>query len=94
MFGAASSIVSPATGPANLIDGDTISVKGERIRILDIECARVVPEPLRRRTCAGAQGKERLRALLDSGPLRIERQGNDRHGRTLARVYDGGINVG
>ena len=37
---------------------------------------------------------EQLRALLDSGPLRIERKGNDRYGRTLARVYAGGINVG
>ena len=35
ILGAASSIVSATTGPANLIDGDTISVKGERI--LDID---------------------------------------------------------
>ena len=40
------------------------------------------------------KAKERLRALLNTRPLQIEREGTDRYGRTLARVYAGGINVG
>ncbi len=85
---------SPVTGRATLIDGDTISVNGERIRLLDIDAPESYQSRCDKELVLGLKAKERLRALLDSGPLRIDRQGHDRYGRTLARVYAGGRDVG
>ena len=76
------------------VDGDTISVKGERIRILGIDAPESFGSRCDRELKLALKAKERLRALLNSGPLSIERQGTDRYGRTLARVYAGGVDVG
>jgi endonuclease YncB( thermonuclease family) len=77
-----------------IIDGDTISLAGERIRLLDIDA----PESFRSRCEAelelGLKAKQRLRQLVDVGPIRVERHGRDRYGRTLARVQAGGADVG
>ena len=80
---------------ATIVDGDTISIAGERIRILGIDA----PESFRSRCenelVLGLKAKERLRDLLDPWTsIRIERNGHDRYGRTLAHVFAGGVNVG
>ncbi len=70
-----------------VIDGDTIELAGERIRILDID----TPETFRSQCDAEQQLGElaaaRLAALLQGREIRLERQGEDRYGRTLAHVY-------
>ena len=80
--------------PVNLVDGDTIAIKRERIRLLGID----TPETFRPRCdnelILGLKAKERLRQLLDSGPVSVERDGFDRFGRTLATVHAGDIDVG
>jgi endonuclease YncB( thermonuclease family) len=69
-----------------IIDGDTIDVQGERIRILNIDA----PESFRSRCEAelklALRTKERLAQLLRSGPVEINREGQDRYRRTLATV--------
>jgi len=69
-----------------IINGDTINVRGERIRILNIDA----PESFRSRCEAelklALRTKERLGELLHSGPVEIEREGQDRYRRTLATL--------
>jgi endonuclease YncB( thermonuclease family) len=69
-----------------IIDGDTINAQGERIRILNIDA----PESFRSRCEAelklALRTKERLAQLLRSGPVEINRQGQDRYRRTLAML--------
>lgn len=69
-----------------IIDGDTIDVRGERIRILNIDA----PESFRSRCEAelklALRTKERLAELLRSGAAQIDREGQDRYRRTLATL--------
>ena len=69
-----------------IIDGDTIDVSGERIRILNIDA----PESFRSRCEAelklALRTKERLAALLRAGPVAINRESQDRYRRTLATL--------
>lgn len=78
-----------------ITDGDTFRVLEERIRIENID----TPEmPGRARCPAEAklalQAKARLGQLLASGDIRLARRGEDRYGRTLARVSVNGVDVG
>lgn len=70
------------------IDGDTLDCRGERIRLLAID-APELPGHCRsgRRCVAGdpAASTSSLSEALD-GQLTIDRVGEDRYGRTLARV--------
>jgi endonuclease YncB( thermonuclease family) len=90
-------IVGPALGAADtvvLVDGDTLKYQGETIRLVDNRHARELSQPLRARTSAGPRSQERLRQLVDAGPIAIDRHGKDRYGRTLARVVVAGRDVG
>jgi endonuclease YncB( thermonuclease family) len=79
--------------PTCIIDGDTVRIDGEKIRLRDIDA----PEPggkcYRERDIA-ARSAERLRQLLATGPAAIERYGADRYGRTLADLTIAGADVG
>ena len=69
-----------------IIDGDTIDVRGERIRILNIDA----PESFRSRCEVelklALRTKERLGELLRAGPVEVDREGRDRYRRTLATL--------
>ncbi len=58
----------------------------ERIKIYDRKCPGLYVSI----TTAG----QRLRELLDSGPVTFEAVGTDRFRRTLAHVYAGDVDVG
>lgn len=83
-------------------DGDTIRCDGERVRILDIDAPELASSPRctdRRRTgwCDDAlarRSRDALAEFLASGPVRIERRGKDRYGRTLAMVWVGDRGAG
>ena len=79
---------------AVIIDGDTIALGSERIRILNIDAPESFRSHCERELAAGLRAKERLAALVRSGTIEIERRGEDRYRRTLARVYVGGRDVG
>jgi len=76
-----------------VVDGDTVWIEGEKIRLADIDA----PEPggaceAERVTAARAAG--RLARLLREGGYVIERSGRDTYGRTLATISIGGRSVG
>jgi endonuclease YncB( thermonuclease family) len=79
---------------AVIIDGDTIAVGTERIRILNIDAPESHQPNCERELVAGLRAKERLAQLIRSGVVTIDRQGEDRYRRTLARLSVAGRDVG
>lgn len=76
-----------------VVDGDTVWIKGEKIRLEGIDA----PEPRGRcykELIAAAKATERLRVLLTENRFMIERSGKDRYGRTLARIMIGDRSAG
>lgn len=71
---------------ATVVDGDTIRVRGERVRIMGLDA----PE-MHARCPAEAEGArratERMRELIAAG-VALEPHGRDRYGRVLAVVTD------
>jgi len=89
---------SITVAPANsirIIDGDTVALGNERIRIENID----TPERGARAECdaermlASVASRE-LESLLGGRAVQIERSGRDRYGRTLARLRVNGADVG
>ncbi|GAB4181970.1 MAG: hypothetical protein OHK0024_21080 [Thalassobaculales bacterium] len=84
---ALTAFLSPAlAGDIRAIDGDSLALGAERIRVLGVDTPEIAGRcpaeiALARRARALTQ------ALLDRGPVTIERAGRDRWGRTLARVW-------
>lgn len=84
-------------------DGDTIRCGAERVRIANIDapelpgsskCKGRVPPWAWCDYQAGAASRDALRSLVAGRQVMIEREGVDAYGRTLARVYVGGMDVG
>ena len=78
-----------------VIDGDTLDIGGERVRIANIDTPEMPP---RSRCASEADGalraRDRLKAITASGSVTLERTGTDRYGRTLANVSVGGADAG
>jgi endonuclease YncB( thermonuclease family) len=68
------------------VDGDTIRVGGERIRLRGID----TPELSE---LEGPEAKRRLEELLRNGPIRIVPHGRDVYDRLLADVFVNDQNV-
>lgn len=95
LFGAARDGIVDA-GQLRVIDGDTVALGGERIRLDGIDA----PELSARGGCiksmrAGAAAKAAAEKLLQPGhAVRIVRTGQDDLGRTLARIAVNGRDLG
>lgn len=76
-----------------IVDGDTVAVGEERVRLLDIDAPETWHPRCERELVIGLEAKQRLRELL-AGPVEIERHGRDRYGRTLARLRTPGGDAG
>ena len=76
-----------------IVDGDTLWIAGEKIRLKDIDAPEVHGACRRERELAG-RAAERLRQLSSAGHLRVTRAGRDRYGRTLAYLTVGGRDIG
>lgn len=77
-------------------DGDSFRLGTERIRLAGIDAPETGPCQ-RNRVCTPGDGQASKRALasfIAAGEPRIVRVGRDRYGRTLAKVYVNGVNVG
>lgn len=80
----------------HVIDGDTIELDGERIRIANID----TPETGHRAGCASERrlaqtATRRARAhFRNAGEVQVRRSGTDRYGRTLARIRLDGRDFG
>lgn len=75
-----------------VVDGDTIIVRGEHIRLLGIDAPEMRGVCRVGRVCVAGnpiQSKNNLIRVFQSGPLHIRRFGFDRYGRTLAMVAAG-----
>lgn len=83
-----------AIGDVRIVDGDTFTLAGERIRILGIDAPETHPPNCANEARLGEAATDRLRQLMAAAPLRIDRRGRDTFGRTLARVNAGGVDVG
>ncbi|GAB5464144.1 thermonuclease family protein [Hoeflea alexandrii] len=76
-----------------VVDGDTVWIEGEKIRLEGIDA----PEPRGRcyeELIAAAKATERLRVLLTENQFTIKRSGQDRYGRTLAKIMIGDRSAG
>lgn len=79
-----------------IVDGDTLWLNGMNLRLRNFD----TPEPSTA-ICGGAsevelahQASARLRELLNVNSWTLETFGADRHGRTLATIRIGGVDVG
>ena len=72
--------------PIYTIDGDTLRMGSERIRLRGIDTPEL-NEP------GGQAARQRLEQLLKEGPIRIVPHGQDVYGRTVADVFAGERNV-
>ena len=68
-----------------VIDGDTVVVNHERIRLKGIDAPEIKGRCANERALA-AQATEMLASLLSDRTVTIEPDGNDRYGRILANV--------
>lgn len=76
-----------------VVDGDTFWLNGEKIRISNIDAPEVEARCDRERRLA-RNATLQLAALLRNRPVRLDRVGTDRFGRTLAQVSTDEGNVG
>ena len=83
-----------------VIDGDTFTIRAERIRIANIDAPEIGNPKCDAERRLGLVARKRLATLLDSGQVDIEKGDpdsgriKDRYGRTLALVYVDGKDVG
>jgi endonuclease YncB( thermonuclease family) len=76
-----------------VIDGDTIVVQGEKIRLLGINAPELKGK-CREESIRALRARSRLMKLLEASKIHIERDGFDRYRRTLASVSVAGTDVG
>jgi endonuclease YncB( thermonuclease family) len=84
------------SGPATVVDGDTIALAGERIRLQGVD-APESGQTCRRNGVAWACGRDStlaLRARLDGRMVGCVSQGRDRYGRVLATCRVDGEDIG
>jgi len=79
-----------------VIDGDTFTSGGTKIRIADIDAPETHPPRCALEADLGDRATRRLSALLSEGPFRLVRDGRDvdRYGRKLRVVIRDGRSVG
>lgn len=86
----------PSPDESCVVDGDTFWLKGEKMRLRDID----TPETMnnlcggQREVALGKQASARLLAIMNGKALAIARDGKDRYGRTLVTLAVGGRDVG
>ena len=76
----------PTSQPIHTIDGDTLRMGSQRIRLRGIDTPEL-NEP------RGPEARQRLEQILKEGPIRIVPHGQDVYGRTVADVFVNGKNV-
>ena len=82
-------------GKVYVIDGDTVAVARERIRLLGIDAPETREARCERERVAGYRTKARIVDLLRfSQSVDIRRQGHDPYGRTLAQIIVDGRDLG
>ncbi|MFM5916947.1 MAG: thermonuclease family protein [Novosphingobium sp.] len=95
---AAATFALCAEGPRTtcVVDGDTFWLKGEKVRIADINAPETHEAGCAEEQALGDRATRRLIALLNAGPftLEIEGRATDRYGRALRVVRRGNQSLG
>lgn len=84
------------SGPARVIDGDTLVIGTQHIRLFGVDA------PERAQACGDGSGvvmcgqdaTRALRALVGATDVSCERKGTDRYARTVAVCRVGGLDIG
>jgi len=88
---------SPALAGVEIVDGDTLRIDGERVRLWGFDA------PERRQSCQmngrsepiGQEATAALRSILAAGPLRCQvRQLRDQNGRPVMECWAGSVSIG
>lgn len=80
-----------------VVDGDTFRLRGERVRVADIDAPEINPPHCPREADLGQRAKLRLLALLNDGPFALKPwpgRDQDRYGRLLRVVTRGERSLG
>jgi len=79
-----------------VVDGDTIWLRGQKIRVADIDAPETHPSRCAREAQLGGQATRRLRQLLNGGAVSLQPidRDVDRYGRKLRIVLVDGRSVG
>lgn len=80
-----------------VVDGDTIWLRGEKIRVADIDTPEVSEPQCPAERALGMRATYRLRDLLNQGPWSVERIGSrdqDGYGRSLRVLTRNGQSIG
>lgn len=80
------------TGHARVIDGDTLEVAGTRVRIFGID-APEIGQRCGSWSCGWA-AKMAMERLVGSGSVSCTPMDRDRYGRTVAKCWAGGVDLG
>lgn len=88
----------PISGHAGAVDGDTLRVRGVRVRLLGLDAPELA------QTCTAADGsqwpcgeaarRQMVAVLADAGAVICHPHGHDRYGRVLARCQSASTDVG
>lgn len=84
------------SGPARVIDGDTIDIAGERVRLEGIDAPETAQTCPRRGAGTWACGKDAtqaLRKLVAGQEVSCQRRGTDKYGRVLGVCFVGGRDI-
>lgn len=87
-------LCSPGPRDNCVVDGDTIWLGGEKIRIADIDAPEVSQPQCSAEKELGDKATKRLLALLNAKTFTVRRQGTDRYGRTLAILVNADGSIG
>ena len=95
MLAMATATLADVAGPATVVDGDTLEIAGERIRLHGIDA------PETDQTCerdgvtwlCGAAASGKLRELVRGREVRCREHGRDTYGRIIASCSAGGVDV-
>jgi len=80
-----------------VVDGDTFRLRGQRVRIADIDAPEIRPSRCAREADLGARATSRLLSLLNAGRFTLDPwpgRDTDRHGRLLRVVTRRGESLG
>ncbi|MDF2494043.1 thermonuclease family protein [Sphingomonas sp.] len=79
-----------------VVDGDTIWIGGEKVRLADIDTPETHPPRCAEEAALGEQATHRLQELLNAGPVTLADadRATDRYGRRLAIVTRNGQSLG
>lgn len=79
-----------------IIDGDTVAIGRERIRLLDVDAPETSEPRCEAELVRGLEAKQRVRELVGGAShIELQRSGEqDRYGRTLGRLLVDGEDLG